>query len=216
MVKAPTVEDRNAVIALGLDVTEHATQRGIEVVLHGDADAQVLRDAGYSWDVRVSDLEALTKANRKADQAYAASVDESGLPSGRTSYRTYDDYLTDLDQLARDYPSLTRPLTLANETVLGGPIRGIEISRRRRHRQGRQADLPADGRPHAREWPSAEHTIEFAFDLLESRRAPATARARTLLSEFARHPGPRRQRRRLQDLAQRRPARRLRAPSTTR
>ncbi len=180
MVKAPTVAKRNEVIALGLDVTEHADRRGIEVVLHDARDAQVLRDAGFSWTVTVNDLEAVTKTNRKADKAYAASVADSGLPSGRTSYRTYDDYLSDLDQLARDYPSLTRPLTLANPTVLGEPIRGIEISR--------NADTVEDGKPvfllmgahHAREWPSAEHTIEFAFDLLES-HAAGEARARSLL-----------------------------------
>lgn len=180
MVKAPTVAKRNEVIALGLDATEHADRRGIEVVLHDARDAQILRDAGFSWSVTVNDLEALTKANRKADRSYAAAVDDSGLPSGRTSYRTYDDYVSDLAQLARDYPDLTRPLTLANKTVLGEDIRGIEISR--------NADNVKDGKPtfllmgahHAREWPSAEHTIEFAFDLLKS-HAAGEARAKTLL-----------------------------------
>lgn len=180
MVKAPTVADRNEVIDLGLDVTEHADARGIEVVLHDAQDAQTLRDAGFTWRVTVKDLEALTAKNRKADRAYAAAVEESGLPSGRTSYRTYPDYLSDLDRLARTYPSLTRPLTLANETVLGEDIRGIEVSV--------DADNVKDGKPvfllmgahHAREWPSAEHTIEFAFDLLQSYRA-GDARARDLL-----------------------------------
>ena len=181
MVQAPTVADRNEVIALGLDVTEHANQRGIEVVLHDAQDARTLRDAGFTWRVTVKDLEALTKKNRKADKVYAASVAASGLPSGRTSYRTYADYLSDLDQLARDYPSLTRPLTLPNKTVLGEDIRGIEVTV--------DADNVKDGKPtfllmgahHAREWPSAEHTIEFAFDLLQSYEA-GDARARDLLS----------------------------------
>lgn len=181
MVEAPTVADRNEVVALGLDVTEHADRRGIEVVLHDAQDAQTLRDAGFTWRVTVKDLEALTAKNRKADRAYAAAVEESGLPSGRTSYRTYPDYLSDLDQLARTYPSLTRPLTLANETVLGEDIRGIEVTV--------DADNVKDGKPtfllmgahHAREWPSAEHTIEFAFDLLQSYRA-GDERARDLLS----------------------------------
>ena len=181
MVKAPTVDDRNKVIGLGLDVTEHADKHGIEVVLHDAGDAQALRDAGFTWRVTVKDLEALTKKNRKADRAYAASVAASGLPSGRTSYRTYPDYLSDLDQLARDYPSLTRPLTLANKTVLGEDIRGIEVTV--------DADNVKDGKPvfllmgahHAREWPSAEHTIEFAFDLLQSYSA-GDARARDLLT----------------------------------
>ncbi len=181
MVKAPTVEDRNEVIGLGLDVTEHADRRGIEVVLHDAEDAQTLRDAGFTWRVTVKDLEALTKKNAKADRAYAASVADSGLPSGRTSYRQYADYLSDMEQLASDYPSLTRPLTLANKTVLGEDIRGIEVTV--------DADNVKDGKPtfllmgahHAREWPSAEHTMEFAFDLLQSYTA-GDARARDLLS----------------------------------
>ena len=44
MVQAPTVADRNKVIGLGLDVTEHADKHGIEVVLHDAQDAQTLRD----------------------------------------------------------------------------------------------------------------------------------------------------------------------------
>ncbi|WP_374458108.1 M14 family zinc carboxypeptidase [Nocardioides sp.] len=186
MVRAPEVADRNEVIALGLDATEHATERGIEVVLHDAQDAQTLEDAGFTWTVTVDDLEALAAKNRRADKAYAASVAESALPSGRTSYRTYDDYLRDMFRLARLYPTLTKPLTLANPTVLGERIRGLEIS----------VDAPdvRDGKPvfllmgahHAREWPSAEHTMEFAFDLLQSyydRDRDVRNRARRVLTE---------------------------------
>ncbi|MDZ5660682.1 M14 family zinc carboxypeptidase [Nocardioides sp. S-58] len=186
MVRAPEVEDRNEVIELGLDVTEHATERGIEVVLHDDKDAQALRDAGFTWTVTVDDLEALTETNRKADRAYDARVTRSALPSGRTAYRTYDDYLRDMNRLARLYPTLTKPLTLANPTVLGERIRGLEISV--------DATDVRDGKPvfllmgahHAREWPSAEHTMEFGFDLLQSYYSSDRAvrdRARRVLSE---------------------------------
>ena len=134
----------------------------------------------------VEDLEALAAKNRQADAAYAASVDESPLPSGRTAYRTYDEYVADMDMLAARYPSLTKPITLANKTVLGRKIRGIEVTA--------NADNVKDGKPvfllmgahHAREWPSAEHTIEYAFDLLESYTAPRwrdRARARRLLDD---------------------------------
>lgn len=185
MVDAPEVEDRNRVISMGLDVTEHATTDGIEVVLHDDADAAALRKAGYTWSVEVADLEALTDANRAQDRAYARRVETSGLPSGRTSYRTYDDYLRDMRRLARLYPTLTRPLTLANTTVLGEPIRGLEITTDARDvRDGKPVFLLL-GAHHAREWPSAEHTIEFAFDLLDSYYARDNAdrqRARRLLS----------------------------------
>ena len=137
---------------------------------------------------------------------YAASVAASGLPSGRTSYRAYADYLSDMDQLARDYPSLTRPLTLPNKTVLGEDIRGIEVTV--------DADNVKDGKPtfllmgahHAREWPSAEHTMEFAFDLLPVLRGRRRAGSRPAVA-LAGHPGAGRQRRRLQDLAGSRAAR---------
>ncbi|QBR92292.1 M14 family metallopeptidase [Nocardioides euryhalodurans] len=168
MVDAPTVAKRNQVLALGLDPTEHANRKGIEVVLYGDKDAETLREAGFSWDVEVRDLRAQMQAQREADEAYAASVDESPLPSGRTSYRTYDEYLADMEMLADRYPRLTKPITLENETVLGEEIHGLEITK--------NADDVKDGKPvflllgahHAREWPSSEHTLEFGFEMLES------------------------------------------------
>ena len=168
MVDAPTVAQRNEVLALGLDPTEHANRKGIEVVLYGDKDAATLREAGFTWDVEVRDLEAQMARQREADEAYAASVAESPLPSGRNAYRTYDDYLVDMELLERRYPKLTKPLTLSNETVLGEEIHGLEIST--------GADNVKDGKPvfllmgahHAREWPSSENAMEFGFDLLQS------------------------------------------------
>jgi hypothetical protein len=182
VVDAPTRADRNRVVALGLDVTERATRRGIEVVLHGPDDARTLREAGFTWKVEVADLQKKSKADRRADRAFAAAVDASSLPSGRTSYRTYEEYLADLDALAEQYPGLTRPLTLENQSVLGEDIRGLEIST--------DADTVADGKPvfllmgahHAREWPSSEHTVEFGIDLLRS-YAAGDGRAQAILED---------------------------------
>ncbi|UAL31114.1 hypothetical protein K8W59_06490 [Nocardioides rotundus] len=180
-VKAPTRAQRNRVIALGLDATEHATTKGIEVVLYGDRDAATLRRAGFTWDVRVADLEAQTRANARKNQRYAARVAESPLPSGRTTYRRLSDYQSELTELANKYPTLTKPITLSKRTVLGKRIRGIEITR--------NADTVQDGKPtfvmlgahHAREWPSAEHSMEFAYDLLQGYRL-GKARNREILS----------------------------------
>ncbi len=179
-VDAPTVAQRNRVVALGVDYTEHANAQGIEVILHGDSDAALLRKAGFKWQVKVRDLEAKMAEARKADARYDAAVATSPLPSGRTTYRFYADYLADLNLLASKYPRLTKPITIGT-SVLGEPIRGLEISR--------DADKVADGKPvflmmgvhHAREWPSSEHTIEFAFDLLQS-YAAGNSRARRVLS----------------------------------
>ena len=168
MVHAPTVAQRNEVIDLGLDITEHATRKGIEVVLYDAEDRRTLREAGFEWTVKVRDLEAQTRADRRADRRYDARVQSSPLPSGRTAYRTYEDYLSDMQLLAKRFPKQTRPLTLPGESVLGEPIHGLEISA--------NADNIEDGKPvfllmgahHAREWPSSEHTMEFAFDLLQT------------------------------------------------
>lgn len=180
-VNAPTRAQRNRVIALGLDATEHATSKGIEVVLYGDRDAATLRRAGFTWDVRVADLEAQARANERKNQRYAQRVVESPLPSGRTTYRRLSDYQRELTALANKYPTLTRPITLSERTVLGKRIRGIEITR--------NADRVRDGKPtfvmlgahHAREWPSAEHSMEFAYDLLQGYRL-GKARNREILS----------------------------------
>ena len=72
--------------------------------------------------------------------------------------------------LARRYPNLVKPLTLPNKSIEGRSVRGIEITT--------QAANTEDGKPvflmlgahHAREWPSAEHSMEFAYDLLENYR----------------------------------------------
>ncbi len=151
---------------LGLDLTEHGDADSVEVVLHDAADEQKLRDAGFSFDVRIADLVARTKANRAADRRFAAQVEQTALPSGRTTYRRLADYELEMKQLAARYPSLVKPVTLAETTLEGRPVNGIEITR--------NADDTRDGKPvflqlgvhHAREWPSSEHAMEFGYDLL--------------------------------------------------
>ncbi|MGH3367547.1 MAG: M14 family zinc carboxypeptidase, partial [Nocardioidaceae bacterium] len=134
---------------------------------HSARDDAKLRRAGFEWTVEVRDLEAQARADQRANRQYAASVEQSGLPSGRTSYRHLDDYNAELEQLAAEYPDLTKPLTLQNRSVEGRQVHGIEITT--------DADRVDDGKPvflmlgahHAREWPSSEHSMEFAYDILQ-------------------------------------------------
>ncbi|MGL5866254.1 MAG: M14 family metallopeptidase [Dermatophilaceae bacterium] len=169
-VNADTQAERTAVSELGLDTTEHGDATGVEVVLWGADDAQRLRDAGFTWRVEDPDLAATERASRAADQAYAARIAASPLPSGRDSYRTLPEVNNELDRLARRYPDLVRPLTLPNRSVGGRQVRGIEISA--------NAATVRDGKPvfllmgahHAREWPSVEHAMEFGYDLLKNFR----------------------------------------------
>ena len=52
----------------------------------------------------------------------------SGLPSGRDGYRRLPDYDLEMKQLAMQYPSLVRPITLNHRSVLGRDVNGIEIT----------------------------------------------------------------------------------------
>ncbi len=167
-VKTPDRSAKERLQDLDLDLTEHGGERFLEVVLHGRADKKKLDDAGFAYTVEIADLAARTEANRKADRRFEAEVEQTALPSGRTSYRHLADYETEMKLLALEYPGMVRPFTLPNKSVLGRDVTGIEIARN-------AADLN-DGKPiflnmgvhHAREWPASEHSMEWAYDLLRN------------------------------------------------
>jgi Zinc carboxypeptidase len=167
-VLTPKHSEKQRLQALGLDLTEHGDANSVEVVLHGRADARALRRAGFRYSVRIADLAARTRRNHRVDVRHARAAAASGLPSGRDGYRRLPDYDLELKTLAMRYPSLARPVTLNHRSLLGRDVNGLEIST--------GAQNTADGKPvflimgvhHAREWPSSEHTIEFAYDLLRS------------------------------------------------
>jgi hypothetical protein len=167
-VEAGSPAARTKVSKLGLDMTEHGDATGVDVVLHGTKDAARLRDAGFDYSVKIADLAARNKANAAKDRKYAASVAQSPLPSGRTSYRTLDDYNNEMTQLAQRYGNLVKPLTLHNKSVEGRTVQGIEITTNpTKVNDGKPVFLML-GAHHAREWPSSEHAMEFAYDLLEN------------------------------------------------
>ena len=182
----PRQSERQRLQGLGLDLTEHAGARSVEVLLHGRADAATLRRAGFRYTVRVADLAARTRRNNRRDALQARASATSALPSGRVGYRRLPDYDLELKRLAMRYPSLARPVTLNHRSVLGRDVNGIEIST--------GAQNTADGKPiflimglhHAREWPSSELTMEFAYDLLEgygrdARTTELVQRTRTIV-----------------------------------
>jgi hypothetical protein len=172
VVHARTRAERVRIVDLGVDATSKVTPRGLEVILHGAQDAQVLRDAGFTWSVKVKDLGKLVRANEREDAEYARTTRHSPLPSGRTSYRFLGEYNHEMTALSRRYPALVKPLTLPRRSVEGRRVRGIEITT--------QPHRVADGKPvfllmgahHAREWPSSEHALEYAYDLLQNYRRP--------------------------------------------
>lgn len=186
VVHARTRAERNEVVALGLDVTPRVTARGLHVILHGRQDARVLRDAGFGWTTKIRDLSAAAADDRRATRRYADRVAESDLPSGRTSYRTLPEVVAELADLEETYADLVRPITLQNRTTEGRLVRGIEITT--------DPDNVKDGKPvfllmgvhHAREWPTVEHAMEYANDLLQDYTTPGGDRRADRIVERSR------------------------------
>jgi hypothetical protein len=166
-VNTPTRADKDRLSSLGLDLTEHAGRDYVEVVVHNAADEAALRDAGFTWDVRIDDLLTREAERKQLDAAYAAAVERTALPSGRDIYRMPADYTADLDKLAEEHPQIVKKISIG-KSVEGRDLAGVEI--------GVGVHGPEDGRPvflmfgnhHAREWPSAELPMEFAIDLAKS------------------------------------------------
>jgi hypothetical protein len=178
-VSTPTLERRNQLVDLGLDSTEHGGPGYLEVVLHGADDARRLREAGFQWTIEVPDLALQARRDRLADLRFARANAAAEFPSGQATYRRLFDYSEDMKRLAREHPDLVRPITLNHRTFEGRPVEGIEIATNPNARDGRPVFLQM-GLHHAREWPSGEHAIEWAYELITGYRR-GDARARSLV-----------------------------------
>ncbi|HEV2775866.1 MAG TPA: M14 family zinc carboxypeptidase [Solirubrobacteraceae bacterium] len=162
----------------GFDVT-HSRGRGwADVIVSGVTQLTRLRLSGLRFETRDADLAKTFAAARAADARATtrAGTTGSALPSGRTTYRTYDDIQGELKQLVAQHPGVVRKVVFG-ASHQGREISGVEIAR--------DVDA-ADGRPvfftmgvhHAREWPSAEAAMEFAQLLVQQQ---ATARVDSIL-----------------------------------
>jgi len=153
---------------LGLDLTHHMGRTFADVIVRSDAEKALLTRHGLDWKVEEADLEAQFAKARAADRAYGARVLQSPLPSGRTEYRRYPDYLREMDELAAQYPGLVRKFTLPKKSVMGQDIVGLEISKDVNRTDDGKPAYVVMGLHHAREWPSGEVNMEFALDLARS------------------------------------------------
>jgi hypothetical protein len=151
----------------GLDVTEDRGSGWADVLVGGIKDLATVVASGLRYTVRVADLAKSFASARQADRRYTARVGAGGspLPTGRTTYRTYDDVQSELKALVADNAGLVRKVVFGT-SYQGREISGVEISK------NVGAD---DGRPvfflmalhHAREWPSMEAAMEFAHMLVQ-------------------------------------------------
>jgi hypothetical protein len=165
-VLTPTKAQKDQLIALDLDMTEHGGKGSLGVVLHGREDEEALRKAGLRWRVLVGDAVQQARALRAADRRFAARVTRSDFPSGRDTYRTLADYNAELKALADQNPGLVRLFTLPNKTWMGKDVLGIEITEDVTRNDGKPSFLNI-GLHHAREWPSGEHAMEWGIELIK-------------------------------------------------
>jgi hypothetical protein len=166
-IQTPTDASKRVLDSLGLDLTEHAREGFREALLYSAADAQKLRKAGLIFTVQVPDVAA---ADRRAFQQSRSSNAAAGdVPSGRTEYRRLADYSADMKRLAEENPDLVKPITLPYTTLEGRPVEGIEITQDVKKRDGKPVFLQM-GVHHAREWPSGEHAMEWAFEMVNGLR----------------------------------------------
>ena len=118
------------------------------------------------------------------------------LPSGRTRYRTLPELQLELKALAAANPDIVRVFTLPLRSTEGREIMGVEIAA--------GVAGPPDGRPasvvagalHAREWPSADASVEWAHELVQGYRRGDPRLAGIVARRADPHP-PRAQRGRL-------------------
>jgi hypothetical protein len=159
--------DLDALDRLGADVTHHVHDGRADVIVGNARHAEILREAGFDFKVEIANLTQHYQRSRAADAAFTARVRSSSLPSGRTNYRTYDDYQTEMKAIVENenYEAFAKKIVLPQRTFQGREIQGIEFG----------AGTPDDGKPvfllvamhHAREWPSAESAMEFARMIAE-------------------------------------------------
>ncbi len=179
-VSTANLQRKNELTRLGLDLIEHGGAGFVEALLYGAADAQKLVDHNFAYTTVVPDLSVQSRQERAADAQFAAANASSDFPSGRTTYRRLFDYSEGMKALARDNPDLVRPITLNNKTYEGRTVEGIEIATNPNARDGRPVFLQL-GVHHAREWPSGEHAMEWAYELVNGYRS-GDARARDLVT----------------------------------
>lgn len=162
----PDDEDKVELSASGFDLTEHSGEGFVDVVLRGPVEAAMLDELGFSFEVLNPDLIQQSLSERAAEQRALARGGASGLPSGRTgTYRELADYSEEMQDLADENKGRVRYFELPRETYEGRPVEAIEVAPKVKRKDGRPT-LLMTGAHHAREWPSAEHTIEFAYELI--------------------------------------------------
>ena len=169
-VLAPTDAERMILFNTDLDVVFWGPFTA-EVWLHGAPDTEALTGTGLRYEViDTTASQAALDAARAAEAAQQAAVDDnaelgSPLPTGRVAYRFLEEVNADLVALAEAHPDRVELFELPHPSLLGKTVYGVEIGHDVHVESGKPVFL-LSGVHHAREWPTAEFTSEFAWDVL--------------------------------------------------
>lgn len=157
---------------LGLDVI-NVSDGDADILVQSKAEGKLLAKAEPSART-VSAAKQLAQLDnqRKAEERLERAAKEdptkaSDLPTGRVSYRTVDQVEREMKQIARKFPKIVKLVKLSEESLLGRPIYGLEISRDVDVDSGKPVFFTS-GAHHAREWPTVEFTLEFVWDVVNS------------------------------------------------
>ena len=161
---------------LGLDLGHDVTPTSVSAVLYSSADRLNLLKAGYEFKTIIPDLAAQDRRDRAADIAYGKRFGKSPTPTGRTTYRTYDDIQAELKKLIADYPGLVKGVQFPKKTFQGRDMQAIEIAQNVNATDDNRPTFLLVGTHHAREWPASEAPMEFAWLLAKSQSDPRIAR----------------------------------------
>ncbi len=89
----------------------------------------------------------------------------TAMPSGRTTYRTYDQIVAEMEALATTYPDMVAVKTSPHKSIEGRTIKYIEITNNVSAKDGKPVFFNM-GAIHGNETPAAEDSLEFAYDVL--------------------------------------------------
>lgn len=96
-----------------------------------------------------------------------APVATSPLPTGRVTYRTLTEINNELERIAKANPDRVKRFEMPHKSVLGQSVFGLEITHNATVSSGKPVFVMT-GVHHAREWPTAELTMEWIYDLLKN------------------------------------------------
>ena len=169
-VSTPTREARQKLLALGFELTEHHGLDFTDVFVRKTDQAAKLGQLGLISVVLTPDVEAQRQKAIYSGGPASLRAAISGLPSARTCpvtgcYRTLAEYTSEMDALASAHPTFVKKITLTPTTYEGRALEGLEITTDVNARDGKPVFLMM-GLHHAREWPSGEHTLEWAYELI--------------------------------------------------